>query len=355
MKITGIDVTVTHLPKDTPLTNSRPVYAPVVQVRTDEGLVGVSAGTFNGSAEIALISQLGEKLIGQDPLQPEMVHRKLGPSGAWALRGSETFAQAAAVLDIAVWDILGKAANQPLWRLLGGNSNHAPAYATTRMQREVKAPGPLAEAAAKCAAEGFRYMKMNLGAEATVAAEVERVRVVRETVGKDIQIMADVNNMFTPRRALEVGRRIEEYGLFWLEDPIPVHDIPALVELCRALDTPIATGETLVGLTSFRPYFEARAFDLPMADVQSLGGITAFRKLAAVAEMFGYPILPHFHYEISAHLICAAPNGLLVEYGPRSSALFEGAPEFRAGEVWLSDRPGLGMEIDWTFVNKQKV
>src|SRR5581483_8982745 len=250
MKITAVEVTVTHLPKDIPPTNSRPVYAPVIQVHTDEGITGVSAGTFNGSTEIALIGALGEKIVGEDPRQPEAIHRKLAPLGAWVPRGSETFAPAAALLDIAVWDILGKVAGQPLWRLLGGNTNHKPAYATTRMQREVKAPGPLAEAAAKCVAEGFRYMKMNLGAEHSTAAEVLRVKTVRETVGRDVRIMIDVNNMFTPTQALEVGRRIAEYDVFWLEDPIPVHNIGALVELRRELPFPIATGETLTGLNA---------------------------------------------------------------------------------------------------------
>jgi L-alanine-DL-glutamate epimerase-like enolase superfamily enzyme len=355
MKITSVEVTLTYLPKDTPPTNSRPVYAPLVEMKTDEGLTGVSAGTFNGAGEVVLVRELAERLIGEDPRQPEMLFRKMAPGGAWALRGSEVFTEAAALLDIAMWDILGKAAGLPLWRLLGGARSHVPAYATTRMQREVKAPGPLAERAAQIASEGYRYMKMNLGAEATVAAEVERVKTVRETVGKDIHIMADVNNMFTPARALAVGRRIEEYELFWIEDPIPVHDIAGLLELKRALDTPIATGETLGSPIAFRPYLEARALDIPMADVQAVGGITPYRKLAGAAEMFGYPIVSHFHHEVSAHLIAAAPNGLVVEYGPRTSALFQGAPEFRDGEVHLSERPGLGLEIDWAFVNKVKV
>jgi L-alanine-DL-glutamate epimerase-like enolase superfamily enzyme len=355
MKITEIEVTLTHLPKGVPQSNTRAVYAPVVEVHTDEGLIGVSAGTFNSPAEAVLIEQLGERLIGEDPLQPEAVHRKLAPEGAWALRGSATFTQAAGILDVALWDILGKAANQPLWRLLGGNRDTVPCYATTRMRRELKAPGPLAEEAATIAAEGFRSMKMNLGGEPSVEAEVERVRTVREAVGNDVRIMADANNMYTPAQALAVGRRIEEYQLTWLEDPIAIHDVHALVDLCHALDTPIATGETLIGLTAFRPYLEARAFDVPMADVQSIGGITPFRKLAAAAEMFGFPVVPHFHHEISAHLIAAAPNGLIVEYGPRTSALFQGSPELVNGELHLSGRPGLGLEIDRAFVNKQKV
>jgi L-alanine-DL-glutamate epimerase-like enolase superfamily enzyme len=255
---------------------------------------------------------------------------------------------AMSALDVAVWDLTAKAANLPLYRLLGGFRNRVPVYASLRLSRE-QPPDRLAEIAGSLVRDGFRAMKMNLGAERSVEAEVQRVRAVREAIGYDVDLLVDVNSLWTPSRAIRVGHAIEEFRLFWLEDPVALTNIPGLAEVRRELETPIATGETLFGHPAFEPLFEARAVDFPMPDLMRVGGITPFMKIAHMAEGFGLPICNHLMPEISAQLVAAVPNGRIVEFVPFAWKLFRGCPELDNGELVMSERAGTGLELDEDF------
>jgi L-alanine-DL-glutamate epimerase-like enolase superfamily enzyme len=256
---------------------------------------------------------------------------------------------AAAVLDIAVWDLAAKAANLPLYRLLGGYRNRIPVYASLRLGRDV-ATADLPEVAASLAEQGFRAMKMNLGGQTSIAADVARVRAVREAIGPRIHLLTDVNSRWTPAEAIRAGRQLEEFELFWIEDPVPIHNLAGLAEVRRALSTPIATGEVLTGLAAFRGLFEARAVDFPMPDLPRVGGITPYLKIAHLAEAFGLPLACHLLPEISVQVVAALPNGRILEYVPWAWRLFQTGPELQDGELVLSERPGHGLELDEDFV-----
>jgi len=277
----------------------------------------------------------------------------MSPGGSWSGSGGIP-TQATAALDVAIWDLAAKAAGLPLYRLLGGYRNRVRAYATTRLGRDLSLP-ELVQTASALVKEGFKAVKMNVAGHPSVAIEVERVRAVREAIGPDVDLMADANSMWTPAQAIRVGHAIEEFQLFWLEDLVPIHNLVGLAEVCRALDTPIATGETLYGFTSFLPLFEARAVDVPMPDLMRVGGITPFRKVAHMAEAFGLPVANHLIHEVSTHLVAAVPNGLVVEYVPWSSEVFLGCPELQDGDLVLSERPGHGLQLDETFVAKHRI
>jgi L-alanine-DL-glutamate epimerase-like enolase superfamily enzyme len=172
------------------------------------------------------------------------------------------------------------------------------------------------------------------------------VRAVRETIGDAISLLVDVNFRWTPSYAIRAGRALEEFNLFWLEDPVPTHNLEGLAEVRRALDIPIAAGEALFGLTTLRPLFEARAVDYPMPDLLRLGGITPFLKAAHLAEAFGLPLASHLSPEISAQVVAAVPNGRIVEYNGWAWELFQGCPTLDHGDLVMSERPGHGLTLD---------
>jgi L-alanine-DL-glutamate epimerase-like enolase superfamily enzyme len=252
---------------------------------------------------------------------------------------------AASALDIAVWDLAGKAAGLPLYRLLGGYRDRVPAYVSLRMRREY----PLADLpgiASTLAEQGHRAMKMNLGGERDVHTEVERVRAVRQAIGPRVRLLADANFRWTPSHAIRVAHAIEELNLDWLEDPVPTHDLPGLAEVRRSVNVPIANGEALTTLVQFRPLFEAGAVDFPMPDLARVGGITPFVKIAHLAEAFSLPICCHLLPEISAQVLAAVSNGHIAEYVPWAWRVFDGCPEVQEGNLVMSERPGTGLTLN---------
>jgi len=347
VKITSVQVLPVRIPIEGQHAPS--VSAAVARLGTDAGLEGLghaipfSARHFRSL--VVAIEELGELLLGEDPQRPEQVHRKLVPGGT-GLGGVDNVA--ASALDVAVWDLAAKAAGLPLHRLLGGYRDRVPAYASLRLGRTV-ATADLPRVAAALVDQGFRAVKMNLGGQPTIAAEVERVRAVREAIGPDVRLLADANSRWTPSYAIQVGRELESFRLYWLEDPVPIHDLGGLAEVCRALDTPVATAEGLFSLTAFRPLFEACAVDVPMPDLARVGGITPFLKVAHLAEAFGLPLACHLLPEISAQVLAAVPNGLIVEQVPWAWSLFQGCPALEDGDLVLSARPGHGLALDEGF------
>jgi L-alanine-DL-glutamate epimerase-like enolase superfamily enzyme len=198
-------------------------------------------------------------------------------------------------------------------------------------------------------------MKMQCGSEPTVAASLERVRVVREALGPDIDLMCDINQLWSVNHAIEVGRRLEPYHLYWLEDPVAHDDYAGLARVADALTTPVAAGEYHYGIAPFRHLLEARAIDIVMIDVLRVGGITQWMKVAGMAEAFNVPVVSHLVPEIHVHLIGAIPNGLTVEYMPWSLRLFEETPALTAGHLAVPTKPGLGLAFDQAALKRFQV
>jgi L-alanine-DL-glutamate epimerase-like enolase superfamily enzyme len=325
-------------------------------VRTDDGLEGVGhtmtlrPAWFKTLA--TAVEELAELVVGEDPTQPEKIHHKMLSTLSWFGPGGMVEFAACAV-DIAVWDLLGKAAGQPLYRLLGGSRQRVPAYISGQLSRRLTLD-ELARASADFKAQGWKAMKMNLGIEKTPQAEAARVRAVREAVGPEVEILVDVNARWTPSQAIRTGRFLEEFRLFWLEDPTEADDLEGLAEITRQLDTPVATGEKYYGVAPWRRVLGAEALDIVMVDMMRAGGITPLRKVAALCEAHRIPMASHTQHEIYTHCIAALPHGLIVEWMPWSCKIFRGDPELDRGELVLSDRPGHGMELDREFVQKHR-
>jgi len=355
MKITSVDIVPVRVPLEFSYGEITSVGAIVARISTDDGVDGlghvVTLSDRNFRSLAVAAEELAELLVGEDPRRPEHIHRRMLPDGVGAGGVGNV---AAAALDIAIWDLTAKCAALPLYRLLGGYRNRVPAYASLRLGRAVPT-AQLGEIAASLVAQGFKAMKMNLGGQPTIEDELARVRAVREAIGPEVSLLADVNFRWTPAHAIRVGQLLEAFRLFWLEDPVPTHNLEGLAEVRRALSTPIAAGEALYALSAFRPLFEARALDVPMPDLARVGGITPYLKVAHMAEAFGLPLACHLLPEISAQVVAAVPNGLIVEYVPWASRLFRNWPELDKGELVLSERPGHGLELDTDFVEQHRV
>jgi len=204
---------------------------------------------------------------------------------------------------------------------------------------------------------GFKQMKTQLAlpGDTNPQKEVERIRLLREAIGPDIDLMCDINQRWDVRQAISIGSRVEEFNLFWLEDVTAHDDYPGLARVTDALATPIAGGEYVYGLAPFRHMLEARSVDIVMIDVLRSGGITGWMKIAGMAEAFNVPVVNHLYPEISVHLVSAIPHGLTVEYMPWSSGLYEEVPQQVNGELIVPDKPGLGLKFDQAALKKYGV
>jgi L-talarate/galactarate dehydratase len=361
MKITHVTTRHLRTPADNPLVVGLPAPTDtrefaLLELGTDQGLVGIGLSFFGGALTATLrgaVDGLANLLIGDDPTQTEAVAAKLrraagssGPGGIFTL--------ALSAIDMACWDLKGKATGQSVCALLGGLRDRAPTYASGALMR----PHPidyLAKAGPRLRDMGFRQMKMQCGSEPTVAASVERVRVMRESIGPDVDLMCDINQLWSVNQAIEVGRRIEDCHLFWLEDPTSHDDFPGLARIADALTAPIAAGEYHYGIVPFRHMLEHRSIDIVMIDLLRAGGITQWMKIAGMAEAFNLPVVSHLIPEIHVHLIAAIPNGLTVEYMPWTLRLFEETPTIENGQLVVPKKPGLGLAFDQAALKKYQV
>jgi L-alanine-DL-glutamate epimerase-like enolase superfamily enzyme len=361
MKITHVTSRVLQTPADSPLVVGLPAPTDTrefvtLELGTDQGLVGLGLTFFGGALTPALkaaVDALAGLVVGEDPTQVEAIAAKLrraaggsGPGGIFSL--------ALSAVDIACWDLKGKALGQPVCALLGGLRDRVPTYASGALMR----PHPvryLAEAGPRLVGMGFRQMKMQCGSEPTMATSVERVRVLREAIGPDIDLMCDINQLWSVHHAVEVGRRVEPYHLYWLEDPVAHDDYAGLARVADALATPIAAGEYHYGIVPFRHLFEARSVDIAMIDLLRVGGITQWMKVAGMAEAFNLPVVSHLIPEIHVHLVAAIPHGLTVEFMPWTLRLFEETPTIEAGQLVVPRKPGLGLAFDQAAIKRYQV
>ncbi len=319
-------------------------------VRTDEGIEGIGFGfLFGNRLTTALKSALDELcglVLGDDPLQHAAVHRKL--SQAISAGGPEGLALIAlSAIDIALWDIKARAAGLPLATLLGACQTSLPAYASGALRREYGRE-QLERSASRLREAGFRQMKMQLALPGTptVAQELDMARVVRDAVGPDTDLMVDINHRWSGRQALSMAPRLEEFGFYWLEDPVARDDYAGMAAIAQSLATPLASGEAVFGIVPFRQLMQAGSIDIAMVDVFRVGGVTGWMKVAAMAEAFNLPVTSHLAPEISVHLVGALPNGLNVEYIPWSFGMFQEVPQPVDGMLAPFGRPGLGLEFD---------
>ena len=354
MKLARFETQILSIPEDEPLANAPEragAMRPVVTLRlfTDDGIEGIGLAFYGGALTRALreaVDALAALLIGDDPLRPEAAAAKLRAAAGGCEPGG-IFTLAAAAIDLALWDIKGKAAGLPIWKLLGGARDTVPTYASGALRRGLS-HDQAAAAAARLKAAGYDEMKMQLAlpGNPTVTDEITRARVVREALGPDIRLMCDINQRWRPEQAIDIGRRIEDVGLFWLEDVTAADDFAGIARVNDALATPVCGGEYLWGVTPHQHAIAARAVDYVMIDLVRAGGVTPWLKIAGMAEAFNLPVVSHVIPEFHCHLIAAIPNGLTVEYMPWMLKLFTATPPVAKGRIVLPTAPGWGLTFD---------
>ena len=361
MRISGFETGVVSIPRgEGPLGGGPGSLAAdfvTLKMRTGDGIEGIGyAGFASGIMTQALktaLDALAEQTVGQDPMMVEAIgQRLLAMGGAGAPAGLVT--RAVSAIDVALWDIKGKALGQPVYKLLGGFRDRVPTYASGHLWRTYDIDA-LAETGPKLVEQGFKAMKFRMGAEDTLAKDMARMRALREAVGDDVDLMVDINQGWDVNTAIAAGREIADNNLFWLEDPVNHQDYDGLARIADALDTPIAAGEYHYGIMPFRHMLERRSIDIVMVDLLRAGGLTQWIKVAHMAEAYNLPVVSHLAPEILVHGVAAVPNGLTVEYMPWSLELFRQGPKVEDGHLVLPEAPGLGLEFDEDALTRFKV
>jgi L-alanine-DL-glutamate epimerase-like enolase superfamily enzyme len=375
MKITAVETQVWRSsyrgevwPAWSPGQSSKNRQTTVFLIHTDEGLTGLGAGV--GNPEF-VARQLAPRLVGQDPFlferHTDMIRNNGGPWLAhppvWGI-------------EMALWDLFGKASGQPLWKIWGGCTNRIKAYAS---MIELRPPEQRAEDALHYRSLGYRAIKLRIHSW-TMKEDVAQVEAVRKAVGDTMEIMVDANQAQTPgtprnqdgpvwtyERALATCREFERLDVRWLEEPLGRYDFDGLAELTRATNQVIAGGENNVGLHEFRTLIDRGCYDIVQADAVCSEGMFQLRKVAAYAEMHNKLFVPHHGGSaigIAAHLALSGgcPNSpyveLLQDLPIVAAADFQGiiAPPYfepdSEGMVHLSEMPGLGVELgdEWERV-----
>jgi L-alanine-DL-glutamate epimerase-like enolase superfamily enzyme len=338
--------------------------ATLVFVETDEGHTGV--GTALGhprTIESIVEGSLAPALVGEDPTYTGRLWEKMyGGSRAapslergysqprWDRRGYTL--EAISGVDIALWDVTGKAFGQPVYKLLGAVRDDVRAYASGGW---ATAEGT-AEELGGYADKGFDAVKMRAVGheEFSVENTLERVAVAREALGDDVDLMVDAHGSLDVPTAVKLARRMEEYDLAWFEEPISPDDHPGLAEVRGSTEIPIASGESEFTRFDFRSLLDHGAIDVAQPDVARCGGITESRRVATMASARNVKFAPHAWgsgvlFAASIHLAMSTPNCHVLEvsqgYMPLMNELFEEEFDIRDGRVYAPDRPGLGFTV----------
>jgi L-alanine-DL-glutamate epimerase-like enolase superfamily enzyme len=333
----------------------------IVRVRTDDGAEGFGqTSPFAPDISVHVLHRLAARhFLGRDPwdleaMVAECLRQEYKFPGTFILR-------ALCGIDTALWDLLGKVTNRPVYKLLGGEVRRAiPVYASS-MSRSISPEDEADRLIDLRRTQGFRAAKIRIGdvmADDTDAApgRTERIiKVVRERLGDDFDINADANSGFSVSRAIRVGRILEEHGYFHYEEPCPYPQIENTAKVAAALDIPVAGGEQDNSLPQFRRMIEMGAVDIVQPDVGYLGGLSRSRIVARMAEVAGIPCTPHCSNQsmlqlFVAHLVAAMPacsqyQEWGIENNDWTKDIYDPMLEVVDGNIVLSDRPGWGVQI----------
>src|SRR5215475_3369674 len=330
----------------------------IVEIESDAGLVGIgNAGLAPRVSKQVIDTYLKPVMMGGNPFDLEYLWQYMyRKTMAFGRKGIGVVAISA--VDIALWDLVGKALKQPVFRLLGGKTKpRIPVYASRLYSQPLE---KLAEEATEYKRQGFRAVKLRFGwgpadGRPGMLNNVNLVRTVREAVGDEVEVMADAYMGWTLDYAQRIIPLLEPYDLRWLEEPVIPDDIAGYAALKAMNRVPIAGGEHEFTLYGFRELIEAKAVDYIQSDTNRVGGVTQARKIAALAEAHSIPVIPHAGQMHNFHIVMASLNSPMAEYFPLVDVevgnelfwyIFDGEPQAVGGEIDLrDDLPGLGLTI----------
>lgn len=355
----------------------------LVEVETDDGIVGIGeAGPGGGVTATCIEKDLKPLLVGEDPLMIEALWQKMFVrTRQYGRRG--IVMNAISGIDIALWDIAGKVARLPVYKLLGACRDRVEAYASGGFYQEGKGVDAIAGEAEGYRARGFKGMKMKIGrnpstgthlrqvtgqaefCEVDPSEDLARIAAVRKALGPQAKLMVDVNCAWSPAFAIEMGREMAPYKLYWIEEPVATDDIDGSARVADALDTAIAGYETELSLAGFRELIARGAVDVVQPDIAWTGGFSEGKRIAAFAQAHHRMVAPHsFGSAVllvaSLHYAASIPNGLVLEWdqnpnGLRTELLKDELRLEGDSTVRLPERPGLGVELDRAVIDRYRV
>jgi L-alanine-DL-glutamate epimerase-like enolase superfamily enzyme len=372
MRVAALSTYVLSVPLPRPVRTSNATIGQVseviVKLTTDDGLVGIGEGhgpflTRQGADGLRAVNEIVQRIsplvVGRDPFDTERIWQDLFALTYTSVRGIPTLARqqrplvtAMSAIDIALWDLKGKAIGRPVYALLGGAlRTRVPAYVTGFYYRDGERLDDLRREAASYVEQGYRTLKVKV-AGLTPEADLERVRAIRSAVGPDVALMLDANQGWDLPTAVRAARLFEPCDIFWLEDPMPWYDERASLARLRAQTRiPIAAGETEVSPFGLRALVADGLVDYLIIDSTWAGGLTTWRKAAVMAELYQVPMAAHHDPQIHVHAIAASPTGFILESFADASRdplwfeLFRERPAIVDGFMALPEAPGLGLEL----------
>ncbi len=367
MKISDIKLSQYRWERGKPIRNGKHVYTHsglnLIQIHSDAGLTGIGWAQTPQTPGLAKVSQgllehFKPLIIGEDPFNYRRIWQALWVPKLVGRRGLTT--RFISGIDIALWDLIGKATGKSLHKLLGGYRDRVPAYIAGGYYEEGKGLAGLAAEMEENLLLGAKAVKMKIGG-APIKEDVERVRVAREAIGADIKLMVDANCAYSLREAIDIAEKMEPYDIFWFEEPLPPDDYRGHGILARSTAIPVATGENEYTRYGFRDLLSHEAAAIYNADAQVLGGITEFMNVAALVSAHDLHIAPHGDQEVHLHLVAAIPNGLIVEFyretvdANRGHIFKETLTLDEEGCLSPPERPGLGMSPNFDFLQRYEI
>ena len=338
----------------------------LVRLQTDQGVEGIGLATSYTPIESAIHAfrtGIGDLIVGADPLAPERLYQKLFAltwqrlafEKGWS---REALLRISAAVDIACWDIVGKVAGLPLYRLFGGYRDEVPCYVTCAYYRDGKTLSELRDKVQMLKAQGHTAFKAKAGG-VPLAEDMKRLELVREVIGDDHDLMVDVNRGWDLATAIEGARLLEPLRPRWLEEPVRwADDRRELKLLAQKTQIPLSAGESELTSYGCRALLEEQAIQILQFDCTMMGGFTEGRKLAALCELNSVQVAPHHDCFIHAHIVAASPAGAIVESftdperDPLQAELFEEPPRIAKGRMKLKEQPGLGLTLSEAAVAK---
>jgi L-alanine-DL-glutamate epimerase-like enolase superfamily enzyme len=352
VKITALRTQMVHLPLAKPILSAifeiRSADCVLVYLDTDQGITGEGLVFSINNRRLSVIHEMVRSLeplvLGLDPTLAGGFYKR-----AWSelnfLGHAGVSMVGLAGVDNALWDLRGKAAGLNVSRLLGAVTTSVPIYASGGLWLSSSIDALQTEADA-FRAQGFRAMKTRVGSR-DHAGDVARIRALRQAVGPDVKLMVDANQQMSLPQALRMGRALEEFNLTWFEEPLPYWNHEGEAALSAALDTPIASGETVHTSRGILEMLKQRSADILMPDLQRMGGATEFLKAAHLAEAYDTPISSHLFSEMSLSLLATLPNAIFLEHMPWFAPVYREQIELDAdGNAVVPERPGWGFSFD---------
>lgn len=367
MKIRSVDAIAISIPLPSPVADAVRLITHrdhlIVTITTDSGLTGVgfTLGYDGSIAMLDLIERIynpiltGASAFDTERLWAEMYRQSIqaGRRGA-ALR-------AISAIDIALWDIRGKAAGMPVMNLLGIHSQRLRCYATGGYYREGQTIDDLVREAGKVFEQGFDAIKLKVG-KLSAAEDAARVGSVRRAFGDNVDILLDANGGWrSSTEAVSAMRRLEEFHPYWIEEPVRADNLSAMRRIAEALDTPVATGELEATRWAFAELMETRAADIVQPDATVCGGVSEWLKIAHHAAAIDIPVAPHYNWDFHTQLCASIPNCVFIEYFVAESGvkMFDNvlAEPMKPVDGYIEPRtaPGFGIEFRPDEIEKYRI